>query len=230
MFKINIIHIFLLIIDNKFTSSLQIYENLGVKTTYVNSFIGVSLESDLYNYSKCTPLHYSSVHRHGIRNPGNKDIDRIDALFIAITRESQRLDRVALLYRPFTGQIAKMLTYGGRIELRIIANRTRARFPTLFDDPSLSVYIASSLQRAKDSAAAYRDGLGDATSAVHVRDDLMRYYYRCKQVQARFRRSRDKPSYSKMQFNDFWRDWRVENIAAKIRKYLDASNLLITAS
>ena len=205
------------------------YKHLGVKTTYENSFSNVKRIDESKYHPTCRPVQINTIYRHGIRNPGNKDINKINRIFRIINKESQNFKRVSLLMTPFEISTAKKLTEGGKIELQTIALREIKRYPQLFRDPKKMIYIASSLQRAIDSARAFREANGDFYSKIHIRDDIMRFYYKCNSIKNRFRLPSDDLSFAKLQFMQFWDKNRVDKILSKIRIYLDAPALELTA-
>lgn len=229
MILLNIIFLFqlLLIFDN--VSSVTEYKNLGVKTTYNDSISLWKNEEIQYNYTRCVPMFFAAIYRHGTRNPGKKDIDRINKIFVRITRETYDIKRTSSLRHPFSLSTAKQLTKGGKEELASIAKRTATSFPNLLNrTSSLNIFISSSLQRAKDSAMAFAKGLDSPNFHLHIRDDLIRYYFRCNQIRAKYAMAGHK-SPAKLQFNDFWSKERVERISFKIRAILQAPELKLNA-
>ena len=118
----------------------------ATKTSYNNSFTPTEFEALLeHGFSAplqpkfCTPVQLNMVMRHGIRNPGIKDITKVNQLYKKFLQNTSREHLVhpgaKELYdnwHPiFNSEAEMVLASRGVVEVRSIASRFKDRFPEL---------------------------------------------------------------------------------------------------
>ncbi|CAN9508814.1 unnamed protein product [Ophioblennius macclurei] len=179
--------------------------HFGTKTRYeeVNPHLlrdGLSVNASVLrapSTERCSPVHLTAVIRHGSRYPTAKNIRRIRQLSELVRREaaggSEDSDGWLQELRGrweawYTEDMDGHLVMKGRDELRLLALRLRALFPTLLSEDNVRqrrvTFLSSSKPRCLDSVEAFQDGLrhhDDAPDYDHEVDDhLLRFFERCR--------------------------------------------------
>ena len=153
------------------------------------------------NAKRCQAVHINSLARHGIRNPGPKDVQKTDAFFkrfeqfvfdygLAETRIAKRLH--AAMRQWFQSDLFpnallsdKKLTQTGYVEMFAIGQFVARHYRTLLSDPEVVEFVSSDKQRAMQSCEAFRHGAGiDAAAGssaprCEVDNHLMRFFDDC---------------------------------------------------
>ena len=164
---------------------------MGSKTTYHNAF---SLEErqrrdNVFRIASpfCRPIQVNAVIRHGIRNPGKKDIANINALYNKLkTHSSVDADVLDALYPQFHVHNASQLAKTGSKEQYDIATRLAKRYNNLLRSASVDqlTFISSNISRTIDSSnafiSAFREMGYNVSNKIEIRNDLMRFYDICK--------------------------------------------------
>ena len=222
-----------------FSNTTQNYRRvLSVKTTYNNSFDDHEIKvihglhpTKLTNTisKRCRPIQFNGIYRHGIRNPGTKDIDKIQAFYDRVVTASNNSNIHATLQLPFKADSAKQLSESGVIELQSIQKRVVKRFDSLLGDaePDQLEFISSSLRRAIESRDAFSSAFTQLKNNVptteKISDDLLRFYTACKQYMPTHK------TQAKYHFDKFWSKSNVESVARNVREKLGVENMEIAA-
>ncbi|KAK9400659.1 multiple inositol polyphosphate phosphatase 1 [Crotalus adamanteus] len=146
--------------------------------------------------ASCTPLHLSAVVRHGTRFPTRKQIEKLARLHGLLRGDgkrcsvAERLARWEMWYQPdMDGKLAPK----GERDMRMLAKRLVARFPSLLAPGRRLAFTSSSKHRCVDSSGAFRAGLREAlygqlsdgeknvtlTETFEINDKLMRFFDHC---------------------------------------------------
>ena len=171
----------------------------GTKTTYEDSFTDTEYEAvnnvvfakDNFYPSFCKPIQLNMVLRHGIRNPGDQDIENIKSLYNKLANSSSlshpSVREIVEYWQPsFNLEEAKILNSLGYLEQRSIARRMKQLFPGLFQSstsPLPVLFMSSSVSRTIDSCDAFASGLlgekSNYKTAASIRNDLLRFFDDC---------------------------------------------------
>lgn len=115
--------------------------------------------------ASCTPLQLSAVVRHGTRFPTRKQIEKLARLHGLLRGDgkrcsvAERLARWEMWYQPdMDGKLAPK----GERDMRMLAKRLVARFPSLLAPGRRLAFTSSSKHRCVDSSGAFRAGLREA--------------------------------------------------------------------
>ena len=187
------------------------YHFFATKNTYAHSkryFYGPDtviadkhseLQRQLHDNS-CQPLQLNALLRHGTRNPGRKDMQRLDAFFTRVDQfvyEHGRADSdVALnlnlaMLEWFQSDLFahawnndKQLVAAGYAEMAGIGRFVARHFASLLDDGDAAArleFMSSDTQRTLTSCTAFKDGLGmtDLDEPCQINDHLMRFFDDC---------------------------------------------------
>ncbi|KAM4524564.1 multiple inositol polyphosphate phosphatase 1-like isoform 1-T1 [Odontesthes bonariensis] len=150
---------------------------------------------------RCSPVHLTAVIRHGSRYPTVKNIRRIQRLSELVRTESSGssggsaawLRDVRSRWEPwYTEDMDGRLVMKGRDDLRQLARRLAALFPSLLSEENVSErrvsFRTSSKHRCVSSVEAFQEGLQQhwghhegPPEYSHVEDDqLMRFFEHCR--------------------------------------------------
>ncbi|XP_039991609.1 multiple inositol polyphosphate phosphatase 1b [Xiphias gladius] len=148
---------------------------------------------------RCSPVHLTAVIRHGSRYPTVKNIRRIQKLSELVRRESSRgsagsedwlRDIQSRWEMWYTEDMDGQLVMKGRDDLRQLARRLAALFPSLLSEENIRrrriSFLTSSKHRCVSSVEAFQEGLqqhrGDheVEYSHEVDDELMRFFERCR--------------------------------------------------
>lgn len=117
--------------------------------------------------ASCTPLQLSAVVRHGTRFPTRKQIEKLARLHGLLRgggggkrcSVAERLARWEMWYQPdMDGKLAPK----GERDMKMLAKRLAARFPSLLAPGRHLAFASSSKHRCVDSSRAFRAGLREA--------------------------------------------------------------------
>ena len=136
----------------------------------------------------CKPVQIHFVGRHGIRNPGHKDIETTGKLLEKLTQTSINRNLLQSLQdavHSFSIDTEKELTETGWQELEQIGHRFGIRFSDIFqgtDDDDFTFQVTSK-SRTVDSCKAFQSSLRnlkfDIPDEVEERNDLLRFFDSC---------------------------------------------------
>ncbi|KAF1373423.1 hypothetical protein PFLUV_G00238710 [Perca fluviatilis] len=153
---------------------------------------------------RCSPVHLTAVIRHGSRYPTVKNIRRIQRLSELVRREAgggsggaaEWLQDIQSRWEMwYTEDMDGQLVMKGRDDLRWLARRLAALFPSLLSEENMARVSlrTSSKHRCVSSVEAFQDGLqehwrpGDHEAHTsegpyshQVDDELMRFFERCR--------------------------------------------------
>lgn len=163
----------------------------GTKTIYNASFS----ENELYERDKarsyhphfCQPVHLDVLLRHGIRNPGRKDIDRVNNLHSRILKQldSTSFSDFFEWKNRFSSSAEKDIVDIGKREHITIAGRFAMKYKSLLKStkPSDVLFITSDTNRTVSSCYAFQQGLlqvGLNLSSACVKDNIrLRFFDIC---------------------------------------------------
>ncbi|KAM6442632.1 multiple inositol polyphosphate phosphatase 1 [Liasis olivaceus] len=148
--------------------------------------------------ASCTPLQLSAVVRHGTRFPTRRQVEKLGRLHGLLRggggegccATAERLARWSMWYPPdVDGDLAPK----GQRDMRMLARRLAARFPSLLAPGRRLAFASSSKHRCLDSSAAFRKGLREALygprsddgrnatmmETFEINDKLMRFFDHC---------------------------------------------------
>ncbi|CAJ1081326.1 multiple inositol polyphosphate phosphatase 1-like [Xyrichtys novacula] len=173
----------------------EVHPNLLRDPTSINSSILRPPPSE-----RCTPVHLTAVIRHGTRYPTTKNIRRIRNLSQLVRTESSRTSagsggsagRLHEIQNSwdmwYTDEMDGQLVMKGREDLRRLAKRLLALFPSLLSEENqrrISLR-SSSKHRCISSVEAFQEGLQEVWNHREVQyrhevdDELMRFFERCR--------------------------------------------------
>lgn len=149
---------------------------------------------------RCSPVHLTAVIRHGSRYPTVKNIRRIQKLSELVRREATRgsvgaagsagwlRDVQSRWENWFTEDMDGQLVMKGRDDLRQLAKRLSALFPSLLSEENMRRISlrSSSKHRCVSSVEAFQEGLQqlwrrpELQFSHQVDDELLRFFERCR--------------------------------------------------
>ncbi|XP_044044717.1 multiple inositol polyphosphate phosphatase 1-like [Siniperca chuatsi] len=143
---------------------------------------------------RCSPVHLTAVIRHGSRYPTVKNIRRIQKLSELVRREASRgsagwlQDIQSRWDMWYTEDMDGQLVMKGRDDLRQLAQRLSALFPSLLSEENMRriSFRSSSKHRCVSSMEAFQEGLQqlwrrtEPQYSHQVDDQLMRFFERCR--------------------------------------------------
>ncbi|XP_076024044.1 multiple inositol polyphosphate phosphatase 1-like [Genypterus blacodes] len=172
----------------------------GTKTRYEE--VNVRLQRDALSVNasalrapraeRCVPVHLTAVIRHGSRYPTAKNIRRIHKLADLVRTEASRGpgDELRRWDMWYTEDMDGQLVDKGRDDLRLLARRLAAMFPSLLSEENgrrRQIRLdSSSKHRCVSSVEAFQQGLHqswgvkDVQYSHQVNDELMRFFERCR--------------------------------------------------
>jgi len=125
--------------------------------------------------------------RHGIRNPGKKDILNGRAIISEMKYRGASpliVERLQSVLDSFPLSEAALLAETGAEEQRELGRRTGQRFASVFNKRDHVTFVSSTSPRAisskKNFERGFSDGLGwNVSSSYQQRDDLLRFFDIC---------------------------------------------------
>lgn len=128
--------------------------------------------------------------RHGIRNPGPKDIRSGHDVLLKMNNSGANpviVERLNSVLESFPLEEASMLTETGAEEQRELGRRTGQRFASVFRKNrhmTMMTFISSTVSRANFSKSNFEQGFdeglsGNAISSYQTRNDLLRFFEHC---------------------------------------------------
>lgn len=183
----------------------HIAAHFGTKTRYeeVNPHLlrdGLSVNTSVLlapSAERCSPVHLTAVIRHGSRYPTAKNIRKILQLSELVRKEAaggsegsdEWLEELRDRWEAwYTEDMDGHLVKKGRDELRLLALRLRALFPSLLSEENVRnrrvSFVSSSKPRCLNSVEAFQDGLWPHDEAPvydhEVDDSLLRFFEHCR--------------------------------------------------
>ena len=188
-------------------------------------------EDEWYNMENlqgmaCNAVHSSAVIRHGARYPGLDDVNQLSGIHDRLVNAMEP-DVNPELYEwknRFPSNNDKALHHLGEQEQEGLGKRIGKRLHTLFVDEDITDFrfIVSSMQRTKDSAAAFYEGFASAIHSTEddiedefdseVNDELMRFFALC----AKYVYSVEKNKTAYKEYHDFLAGPDIKEVTNKI--------------
>ena len=139
----------------------------------------------------CRILQVNTLFRHGIRNPGPKDVIRAEKFFLMI--KDKLKPEIGFRELPnwtsrFPLSLTKELSESGAKEMSHFGKEYAKLFSTL--GPKNILFIASSTNRTRGSCSSFRDGFLEMSRTIddqekssitcNVQNDTLRFFDECK--------------------------------------------------
>ena len=175
-----------------------IQQTFSTKTTYEASFtpseLGIRDRGVIFQHHSCQPIFTDVVLRHGIRNPGKKDIIRVDDLYKRLINDTGIEDlheHLKSWSNRFPVSSEKHISQTGRDEQIDIGERIGLRLKRLLSELDISdvAFITSETNRTIESCYSFQAGLSNVgfknlKQTCVIDNDILRFFDACEQYLA----------------------------------------------
>ena len=168
-------------------------KRFSTKTTYEAAFSPLELnkrnQKSMIRHDLCQAVFVDGTLRHGIRNPGKKDIKRVNKFYERLTKETD-FENVHGKFKSWSNQFPvateKHITASGREEHINIAQRLGLRLESILQglDASDVTFMSSETNRTLESCYAFQMGLSKVgyiqlNQSCTIEHDVLRFFDEC---------------------------------------------------